>query len=268
MYKNESGYQALILDVLQNGVTRPDRTGTGTTAVFGRQIVFEDIAHDFPLFTNRKIYTKGVIGELCAFVRGAQSTTELQSWGCNYWNGFANDFAPADNDLGPIYGAQWRDFNGQDFDQLTEVIENLKSNPYSRRHLVSAWNPNELDDMALPPCFHAFQLFVSDGVLDMICLMRSVDICIGLPSDVFLHAMLLKLIAAEVGLTAGNLTFQTGDTHIYNNHLEQALIIAERDLCPPCTVTIDRTPTVSVCPEHIHVTNYQHQPAIKLGISI
>lgn len=268
MYKNESGYQALILDVLQNGINRPDRTGTGTTAVFGRQIVFEDVAHNFPLFTNRKIYTKGVIGELCAFVRGATSVEELKSWGCNYWDGFAIEDAAPDYDLGPIYGAQWREFNGQDCDQLRDVIANLKSNPYSRRHLVSAWNPNELDEMALPPCFHAFQLFVSDGVLDMICLMRSVDICIGLPSDVFLHAMLLKLIAAEVGLIAGDLTFQTGDTHIYNNHLEQALVIAERELCPPCSVTIDQTATVQVAPEHIHITNYTHQPAIKLGISI
>ena len=113
-----------------------------------------------------------------------------------------------------------------------------------------------------------FQLFVSDGVLDMICLMRSVDICIGLPSDVFLHAMLLKLIAAEVGLVAGDLTFQMGDTHIYNNHLDQALIIAERELCPPCSVTIDYTRTVQVTPEDIQITNYQHQPAIQLGISI
>jgi len=262
MYKNERGYQALLNDVLYKGNHRPDRTGTGTVAVFGRQITFENVAERFPLFTARKIYTKGVIGELCGFVRGATTTQELEKYGCNYWKPWADE----SGDLGPIYGSQWRNFAG--VDQITDLVAGLKADPHSRRHYVTAWNPAELEDMALPPCFVSFQCFVEAGKLSMNVSMRSSDIVIGLPSDVLFHALLLRLLAAEAGLTAGDLTFQLGDTHIYTNHMSAARLIAVRALHQPPTVTIQPTSTVGVLPEHISIDNYNHNDPIKLELSI
>lgn len=267
MYKDEKGYQQLLLDVLNTGIARPDRTGTGATSVFGRQITFEDAENHFPLFTSRKIFTKGVIGELCGFLRGAMSTQELAEFGCNYWSAWA--FDRKEENLGPIYGAQWRSFNGAGVDQITDLIKNLKDDPCSRRHLVSCWNPQELDDMALPPCFDSFQVYVgNDDTLHMIVRMRSSDLVIGLPSDVLFHALLLKLIAQEVGLHAGDLTFQLGDAHIYNNHLEQARLVATRKLYPPCTATIDDVLTVEVEPGDITIENYQHNDPVHLELSL
>lgn len=267
MYYNEQGYQALINDILFNGVYRPDRTGTGTKAVFGRQLTFQDVDASFPLLTCRKIYTKGVIGELCGFLRGAMSTQELEEYGCNYWSPWK--FEREDMNLGPIYGAQWVDFNGQGYNQIQELLGNLKTHPYSRRHLVTAWNPAELDQMALPPCFHGFQCFVAEGKLSMVVLMRSSDAIVGLPSDILFHALLLKLIAQDVKLQAGDLTFQIGDGHIYSNHLMEAHILTGRTLLPPPTVTIDEDATVQgVTPAHIRIEDYVHHLPMKLEVSI
>jgi len=266
MYKNETGYQQLLLDVLTNGDSRPDRTGTGTLSMFGQQITFEDIENHFPLFTSRKIFTKGVIGELCGFLRGAMSTQELEAFGCNYWNAWALDCH--EDNLGPIYGAQWRNFNGDGTDQIAELVSNLKTDPYLRRHLVSCWNPVELDDMALPPCFDSFQVYVAKGALHMIVRMRSSDLAVGLPSDVMFHALLLKLLANEINLESGNLTFWLGDTHIYNNNLEQARLIASRELYPPCTVTIEDVLTVEVEPSDITIKNYEHGPRVPLELAL
>lgn len=266
MYYNEKGYQGLINDVLLNGYYRPDRTGTGTKTVFGRQLTLQNVGEQFPLFTNRKIYTKGVIGELCGFLRGAMSTQELESWGCNYWEPWA--FDREEDNLGPIYGANWIDFNGQGVNQIQELIENLKTNPYSRRHLVSCWNPPELELMALPPCFDSFQCHVAEGTLHMTVRMRSSDIIIGLPSDIVFHALLLTLLAQEVGLKAGDLTFQLGDTHIYANHLEAAEVLAVRKLHPHATVTVDQVRTVQLEPKHIHIENYVHNAPMKLELAV
>jgi len=266
MYYNEKGYQGLINDVLFNGYPRPDRTGTGTKTVFSRQLTLQNVGKQFPLFTCRKIYTKGVIGELCGFLRGATSTQELESWGCHYWAAWA--FDRDEDNLGPIYGSQWRDFDGQGYDQIAELIWGLKHEPFSRRHLVSCWNPNEINEMALPPCFDSFQCHVAEGTLHMTVRMRSSDIIIGLPSDIVFHALLLILLAQEVGLKAGDLTFQLGDTHIYSNHLEQAELLAVRKLHPYATVTVDQTRTVCVHPAHVHIENYIHNDPMKLELAV
>ena len=266
MYKNEKGYQALLTHVIDKGVWRMDRTKVGTLAVFGRQLMFEDVANKFPLFTCRKLSIKGVIGELCGFLRGAQSTQELEQFGCRYWQPWA--FDRADANLGPIYGAQWRDFDGQGVDQITDLIARIKADPSSRRHLVTAWNPAELDAMALPPCFHGFQCYVANGVISMVVLMRSADLVVGLPHDVAFHALLLRLIALETGLTAGDLTFQLGDTHIYSNHLEVAADLATRQLHGYPAVLISAKSVVGVLPEDIVIKGYAYNDAVALKVAI
>lgn len=212
-------YEDLLRDVLDNGAEKGDRTGTGTRSVFGRQIRY-DLSESFPLLTTKKVYFKGVVGELLWFLRGDSNVRWLQDNGVRIWNEWADD----DGELGPVYGVQWRSWptpDGGHIDQIEEVLRTLKENPDSRRNLVSAWNVAELDKMALMPCHLLFQLYVADGRLSMQVYQRSADMFLGVPFNIASYALLTHMFAQQTGLEVGELIWTGGDCHIYNNHVEQ-----------------------------------------------
>ena len=212
-------YEGLLRDVLENGAEKGDRTGTGTRSVFGRQIRY-DLSQSFPLLTTKKVYFKGVVGELLWFLRGDSNVRWLQDNGVRIWNEWADE----DGELGPVYGVQWRSWptpDGGHIDQIEEVLRTLKENPDSRRNLVSAWNVAELDKMALMPCHLLFQLYVADGRLSMQVYQRSADMFLGVPFNIASYALLTHMFAQQAGLEVGELIWTGGDCHIYNNHVEQ-----------------------------------------------
>ena len=212
-------YEDLLRDVLDNGTEKGDRTGTGTRSVFGRQIRY-DLSESFPLLTTKKVYFKGVVGELLWFLRGDSNVRWLQDNGVRIWN----EWADADGELGPVYGVQWRSWptpDGGHIDQIEEVLRTLRTDPNSRRNLVSAWNVAELDKMALMPCHLLFQLYVADGRLSMQVYQRSADMFLGVPFNIASYALLTHMFAQQAGLEVGELIWTGGDCHIYNNHLEQ-----------------------------------------------
>lgn len=222
----EQAYLGLLERVLEFGSIRPSRAGN-TCSLFGECLQIRDLLDGkFPLLTTRKIFYKPVLGELAAFLQGAEDLGVFKKFGCNYWDANAADWpgnnrlAPHEYRVGRIYGAQWRGWGSRrDVDQLHDLVVGINENPYGRRHIVSAWNPAELDDMCLPPCHIMFQCYVNDDELDMCVYMRSVDLCLGLPSDIVLYAALLILLAADTNLKPGALTFMLGDTHVYQNHV-------------------------------------------------
>ena len=212
-------YEDLLRDVLENDTEKGDRTGTGTRSVFGRQIRY-DLSDSFPLLTTKKVYFKGVVGELLWFLRGDSNVRWLQDNGVRIWNEWADE----DGELGPVYGVQWRSWptpDGGHIDQIEEVLRTLKENPDSRRNLVSAWNVAELDKMALMPCHLLFQLYVADGRLSMQVYQRSADMFLGVPFNIASYALLTHMFAQQAGLEVGELIWTGGDCHIYNNHVEQ-----------------------------------------------
>lgn len=245
-------WQDIINRVLIRGVERPDRTGVGTLALFGEQAVFDNREESFPAVTAKRLAFGQVKAELACFLRGYDSLAAFNAMGCNIWdgNGQSDYWKPRQRfpgDLGRIYGVQWRDWrNGvRVVDQLTELVAGIKKDPYGRRHLVTAWNPAELDVMCLPPCHVMFQAFVRprDGdplasattqtglVVDLLVYMRSVDLFLGMPFDVASYALLQRLLCNSLGpgYESGWLTFHLGDAHIYKNHLEQARTVLSRD---------------------------------------
>lgn len=214
-------YLDLLNDILTNGVSKTDRTGTGTISVFGRQMRY-DLADGFPLVTTKKLHLKSIIHELLWFLKGDTNVRYLQENGVRIWNEWAD---PETGDLGPVYGAQWRcwpDGKGGFIDQITEVIEQIKTNPDSRRLIVSAWNVAQIPDMALPPCHAFFQFYVADGRLSLQLYQRSADCFLGVPFNIASYALLLMMVAQVTGLQPGEFIHTTGDTHLYTNHLEQA----------------------------------------------
>jgi len=216
----ERPYLDLLADIMANGVLRDDRTGTGTLGVFGRQIRF-DLARGFPLLTTKRVHFKSVALELLWFLRGDTNVRWLQERGVTIWD----EWADADGELGPVYGHQWRSWaapDGRSIDQITRLVEGLKANPNSRRHIVSAWNPAEVDDMALPPCHCLFQFFVADGRLSCQLYQRSADVFLGVPFNIASYALLTLMLAQVVGLQPGEFVHSFGDAHLYVNHLEQA----------------------------------------------
>src|SRR5210317_1995473 len=213
----DTQYQALLIDILQNGVEKSDRTGTGTISVFGRQIT-HCMCNGFPLLTTKKMAVKTMMTELKWFLKGDTNIKYLVDNGCNIWDGDYNKSGRTDGSLGPIYGKQWRDWDGTD--QIQNLIDGLKNNPDSRRHMVSAWNVGELDDMTLPPCHYGFQCYVSDGKLSLMWNQRSVDTFLGLPFNIASYATLLLLLCEETGYQPGMLIGNLGDIHIYNNHID------------------------------------------------
>jgi len=213
-------YLDLMKYVLEQGVPKADRTGTGTRSVFGYQMRF-DLGAGFPLLTTKKLHIKSIIYELLWFLRGDTNVKYLQDHGVHIWDEWADETG----DLGPVYGAQWRSWQaagGRTVDQLSQVIDQIKTNPNSRRLIVSAWNVGEIEHMALPPCHVLFQFYVADGRLSCQLYQRSVDIFLGLPFNIASYALLTMMVAQVCGLKAGDFVHTSGDAHLYSNHLEQA----------------------------------------------
>ena len=213
-------YLNLLDRILSEGVKKGDRTGTGTLSVFGNQMRF-NLEEGFPLLTTKKLHLKSIIYELLWFLKGDTNVKYLQEHGVRIWNEWADE----NGDLGPVYGHQWRswpDYKGGTIDQITNVLEQIKNNPNSRRMIVSAWNPAEVDDMALPPCHCLFQFYVADGKLSLQLYQRSADTFLGVPFNIASYALLLMMMAQVTGLKPGEFIHTTGDTHLYLNHLEQA----------------------------------------------
>jgi thymidylate synthase len=220
-------YLDLMRHVLEHGNVKSDRTGTGTRSVFGWQMRF-DLAAGFPMLTTKKLHLRSIIHELLWFLKGDTNIKYLKDNGVRIWD----EWADANGDLGPVYGYQWRHWpgrNGTEIDQIVQLIEGLKKNPDSRRHLVTAWNPADVDRMALPPCHALFQFYVADGRLSCQLYQRSADIFLGVPFNIASYALLTLMVAQVVGLKPGDFVHTLGDAHLYSNHLDQARLQLARD---------------------------------------
>ena len=230
-------YLSLLNRILTEGHQKGDRTGTGTLSVFGHQMRY-DLQDGFPLLTTKKLHLKSIIYELLWFLRGDTNVRWLQDHGVRIWNEWADE----NGDLGPVYGHQWRswpDYRGGTIDQIAQVEEMIKRNPNSRRMLVTAWNPAEVEDMALPPCHCLFQFYVADGRLSLQLYQRSADTFLGVPFNIASYALLLQMMAQVTGLQPGEFVHTTGDTHLYLNHLDQARLQLSRTPRPLPTMRIN-----------------------------
>ncbi len=260
-------YLNLLRDILDNGVRRDDRTGTGTLGVFGRQIRF-DLQRGFPLLTTKKLHTRSIFIELLWFLRGETNIAWLKENGVSIWD----EWADAEGDLGPVYGKQWRSWaapNGDSIDQITRLVHGLKTNPNSRRHIVSAWNPADVDDMALPPCHCLFQFFVADGKLSCQLYQRSADVFLGVPFNIASYALLTHMVAQVVGLQPGEFVHTFGDAHLYLNHLEQAELQLSRQPLPFPTLTVaPRDDLFAYELSDFQLSGYEAWPHIKAEVAI
>lgn len=261
-------YLDLLQDVIDTGAVKPDRTGTGTRSVFGRQLRF-NLADGFPLVTTKKIHLKSVIHELLWFIKGDTNTAYLRDNGVRIWD----EWADANGDLGPVYGAQWRSWpapNGESIDQLKQVIEQIKTNPDSRRLMVSAWNVGQLDQMALMPCHALFQFYVADGALSCQLYQRSADLFLGVPFNIASYALLTHMIAQVCDLKPGDFIHTFGDAHIYANHMEQ--VREQLSRTPRSLPTLKLNPAITDINaftfEDIAVENYDPHPAIKAPVAV
>lgn len=209
-------YLDLLRDIMENGVDKMDRTGTGTRSVFGRQMRF-DLSKGFPLVTTKKVHLKSIIYELLWFLKGDTNVKYLQDNGVRIWNEWADE----KGELGPVYGSQWRNWNGEGIDQIAQVIETLKTKPNDRRMIVSAWNVGKIPEMHLPPCHMMFQFYVANNKLSCMLYQRSCDMFLGVPFNIASYALLTMMVAQVCGLELGEFVHTLGDTHIYHNHFEQ-----------------------------------------------
>jgi thymidylate synthase len=261
-------YLQLLEDILENGVQKDDRTGVGTLSVFGRQLRF-DLQKGFPLLTTKKLHIRSIIYELLWFLKGDTNVRYLQENGVTIWDEWADE----NGELGPVYGAQWRSWKGADgktVDQISEVIEQIKTNPNSRRLLVSAWNVAEIDKMKLPPCHYAFQFYVANGKLSCMWQQRSVDTFLGLPFNIASYALLTHMIAQQCDLEVGELIFTGGDVHLYMNHIEQAKLQLTREPRPLPTLVIKRKPE-SIFDyqfDDFEIVDYDPHPHIKAPVAV
>jgi len=263
----ERQYLDLLADILAHGVRREDRTGVGTLGVFGRQMRF-DLAKGFPLLTTKKLHRKSIIMELLWFLRGDTNVRWLQERGVTIWD----EWADPDGELGPVYGKQWRSWaapDGRVIDQMAKVVEGLKSNPSSRRHLVSAWNPADVDDMALPPCHCLFQFFVAEGRLSCQLYQRSADVFLGVPFNIASYALLTVMMAQVTGLQPGEFVLTLGDAHLYLNHLDQARLQLSREPLPlPVMHLAAKDDLFAFEYEDFKLTGYNAHPAIPAPIAV
>jgi thymidylate synthase len=268
----ERQYLALLADILETGIRREDRTGVGTLGVFGRQMRF-DLAKGFPLLTTKKLHRKSIILELLWFLRGDTNVRWLQAHGVSIWD----EWADADGELGPVYGKQWRSWaapDGRVIDQIANVVHGLKTNPASRRHIVSAWNPADVDDMALPPCHCLFQFFVAPsetggGKLSCQLYQRSADVFLGVPFNIASYALLTLMAAKVTGLEPGEFIHTLGDAHLYLNHLDQARLQLTREPLPlPVMRIADRPDLFSFEFEDFKLEGYKAHPAIPAPIAV
>ncbi|MDQ0645249.1 thymidylate synthase [Microbacterium murale] len=261
-------YEDLLRDVLDSGTHKDDRTGTGTTSVFGRQIRF-DLSKGFPLITTKRVHFKSIAYELLWFLRGDSNVKWLQDNGVSIWD----EWADADGDLGPVYGVQWRSWptpDGGHIDQLAQVIDQIRVTPDSRRLIVSAWNPADIPDMALAPCHALFQFYVADGKLSCQLYQRSADMFLGVPFNIASYALLTMMIAQQVGLEPGDFVWTGGDCHVYDNHLEQVREQLTRDAYPYPTLRFARKPESILDYEYSDfvVEDYQHHSPIRAAVAV
>lgn len=270
-WSGEYQYENLLLDVLQNGIPSNDRTGVGTISLFGTRMEF-DLSKAFPLITSKKVFLKGVIYELLWFLRGDTNVRWLQEHGVHIWD----EWADANGDLGPVYGAQWRswpaptpDDPNRTIDQISNVLDLIRNHPDSRRMVVSAWNPAEVENMALPPCHALFQFYVADGRLSCQLYQRSCDMFLGVPFNIAEYALLTMMVAQQTGYRPGRFIWVGGDTHIYRNHLEQVVKQLEREPRPYPHMSIDKASSIDAYTyDDFHLTGYDPWPAIKAPVAV
>ena len=261
-------YLDLMRDILDNGSRKTDRTGTGTLSVFGRQLRF-NLSAGFPLVTTKKLHLRSIFYELLWFLRGDTNIKYLKDNGVSIWDEWADE----NGELGPVYGHQWRSWpapDGRSIDQISQVIEQIKKKPDSRRHIVTAWNPAEVDKMALPPCHALFQFYVADGKLSCQLYQRSADYFLGVPFNIASYALLTYLFAQQCDLNPGEFVWTGGDVHLYTNHLDQANQQLSREPYPLPQLNIKRKPA-SIFDyqfEDFEILNYQAHPSIKAPIAV
>jgi thymidylate synthase len=261
-------YLEMMSHVLGRGTKKADRTGTGTLSVFGHQMRF-DLARGFPLVTTKRVHTKSIFYELLWFLRGDTNVRWLQERGVTIWD----EWADRQGELGPVYGKQWRSWgtpDGRHIDQMARVVEQLRSDPDSRRIIVSAWNVGELEQMALAPCHTFFQFYVAEGRLSCQLYQRSCDIFLGVPFNIASYALLTHMIAQQCDLAPGEFIWTGGDCHLYLNHLEQARLQLSRQPYPPPGLVLRRRPPslFEYEFEDFEITGYQHHPAIKAPVAV
>jgi len=261
-------YLELLHTVLNEGISKSDRTGTGTRSIFGWQMRF-DLDSGFPLLTTKKVHTRSIFHELLWFLRGDTNTAYLNKHGVTIWDEWADE----NGELGPVYGSQWRAWksaDGQTIDQISNLIEGIRTNPDSRRHIVSAWNVGEVDKMALPPCHSLFQFYVSQNRLSCQLYQRSADIFLGVPYNIASYALLTMMVAQVTNLQLGEFIHTIGDAHLYDNHIEQAKEQLNRETRELPTVTLNPSVTsiFDFTYEDIEVSNYNPHPHIAAPIAV
>jgi thymidylate synthase len=261
-------YHDLLTHILENGAQKGDRTGTGTISVFGHQLRF-DLSEGFPVLTTKKLHLKSIIHELLWFLQGDSNIKYLKDNGVKIWDEWADE----NGDLGPVYGVQWRSWptsDGRKIDQISQLIDQIKNNPNSRRHIVSAWNVADVENMALPPCHTMFQFYVADGKLSCQLYQRSADVFLGVPFNIASYALLTLMVAQVCDLAPGEFIHTFGDAHLYSNHIEQANLQLSRDIRPMPQMKIN--PNVKDIFgfkfEDFELLNYDPHPHIKAAVAV
>ncbi|KJF21306.1 MULTISPECIES: thymidylate synthase [Rhodococcus] len=262
-----TAYEDLLKLVMETGTPKADRTGTGTRSIFGHQMRF-DLADGFPLVTTKKVHLKSIVNELLWFLRGDSNVAWLHEHGVSIWDEWADE----NGELGPVYGVQWRSWptpSGEHIDQITQTLETLRSNPDSRRIIVSAWNVADIPQMALAPCHAFFQFYVADGKLSCQLYQRSADMFLGVPFNIASYALLTHMMAQQAGLDVGEFIWTGGDCHIYDNHVDQVTEqLSRTPLDLPILKLNKRDSIFDYTFEDVEIVGYQHHPAIKAPVAV
>ncbi|KPH15608.1 MAG: thymidylate synthase [Rhodococcus qingshengii] len=262
-----TAYEDLLRLVMETGTAKSDRTGTGTRSIFGHQMRF-DLADGFPLVTTKKVHLKSIVNELLWFLRGDSNVAWLHEHGVSIWDEWADE----NGELGPVYGVQWRSWptpSGEHIDQITQTVEALRSNPDSRRIIVSAWNVADIPQMALAPCHAFFQFYVADGKLSCQLYQRSADMFLGVPFNIASYALLTHMMAQQAGLDVGEFVWTGGDCHIYDNHVDQVTEQLGREPLPLPTLKLNKRDSIfDYTFEDVEIVDYQHHPAIKAPVAV
>ena len=263
----DSQYEDLLRRILEQGTPKEDRTGTGTLSLFGERLRY-DLSERFPLVTTKKVHFKSIAVELLWFLRGDSNVGWLRDNGVTIWD----EWASPEGELGPVYGVQWRSWpapGGQEIDQISAILSTLRSDPNSRRMIVSAWNVGALPEMALAPCHALFQFYVADGRLSCQLYQRSADMFLGVPFNIASYALLTRMVADQVGLAPGDFIWVGGDCHIYRNHTAQVTEQLSRELLPFPTLELAPAPSLfDYTYEHFTVRDYRHHPAIRAAVAV